>query len=72
MRAAAGFVVAAALVGAATAAELPSREEKSKPVEAKVRACEIDGERGMELPGGTCVRVSGYFSAEVSAGTLKH
>ncbi len=71
MRAAAAFVVLAALVGAATAAELPSRGDRAKPTEAKARACEIDGERGVELPGGACVRVSGYVSTGISAGTLK-
>jgi hypothetical protein len=55
-----------------SAAELPSRNAKSTQPDQKVRDCMIDGERGVELPGGTCVRISGYVSSGVSAGTINH
>jgi hypothetical protein len=68
------LVLAAAFVCAhtVTAAELPSRNAKSTQPDQKVRDCMIDGERGVELPGGTCVRISGYVSSGVSAGTINH
>jgi hypothetical protein len=69
--------LALALLGAisANAAELPSRSTKSgASVNAgrKAQACEIGGEQGLRLANGTCVRVSGYVSAGVSAGNVKH
>lgn len=61
------IVLAALAVAApATAAELPSRQ--SKPPEA-AKTCEIDGKTGYKLPGSdVCFRLSGYVSAQVSAG----
>jgi hypothetical protein len=60
----------AASVGA-HAAELPSRAAKPK-ADDKARACEIAGERGIALPNGGCVKISGYVSAGVAAGNTKH
>jgi hypothetical protein len=58
--------VALAMIAAgASAAELPSRAEKPK-AEDKARACEIDGERGIALPGGGCVKIRGYVSVGVT------
>jgi len=69
-----GLLVAAALFSAsvAYAAELPSRNATAKAGAPKARECEIGGERGVELPGGTCMRISGYISAGMTGGTLKH
>jgi hypothetical protein len=68
------LVLAAVFVCAHTAwaAELPSRNAKSVQSDSKAHDCMIDGERGVELPGGTCMRISGYVSSGVSAGTVKH
>jgi hypothetical protein len=53
----------------ASAAELPSRKANSPPATAK--ACEIDGKPGYRVPGSeVCMRLSGYISGQVSAGTL--
>jgi hypothetical protein len=56
----------------AGAAELPSREAKTKAPEDKLRTCTIGGEPGFVLPGGGCVHIGGYVSVGVSAGNLKH
>ena len=64
-------LAALTFAGAAAAAELPSRAEKAKPAAGKAQECEIDGERGMALPGGGCVRVGGYVSVGVGAGNVK-
>ena len=68
------FAAAALLLAAAgaSAAELPTRLHDPKKEPPKARACEIDGERGVELPGGGCVKVGGYVSFGVSSGNLKH
>jgi hypothetical protein len=71
IRAGLAFAVSLGLVGA-TAAELPQRADKPKSPETKAHPCFIDGEPGVETPGGGCVRVSGYISSQVSAGSLKH
>lgn len=55
----------------AGAAELPSRGVKAKAPQDKVRTCLIDGERGIETPGGTCLRISGYVSVGVSGGNVR-
>ena len=55
----------------AFAAELPSKNAKSAPP-VKSRSCEIDGQPGFELPGSeTCIRISGYISAGVTAGNIR-
>ena len=54
----------------AQAAELPSHAARTRP-EAKAGACEIDGERGIALPGGGCVKLSGYVSVGAT-GVLRH
>jgi hypothetical protein len=52
---------------AASAAELPSRNAKPATPE-KMQTCDIDGQPGFKLPGGeTCMRISGYVSAGVTA-----
>ncbi len=67
------LALAAALACAqsVSAAELPSRSAKASQADQKARECTIDGEPGIELPGGTCVRISGYVSTGVSAGNVK-
>jgi hypothetical protein len=61
----------AAMAVAANAAELPSRQPKPKPDE-KLRRCEIGGERGIALPGGGCVKISGDIDVGVATGNLRH
>jgi hypothetical protein len=54
----------------AAAAELPTRQ--AKPSEKPIRKCEIQGKPGfLALDGQTCIRLSGYVSGQVSAGTVK-
>ena len=63
-------IAVAALVAlqAATAAELPSRHAQPAPAAKK---CRIDGQEGVILPGSeTCMRVSGYVSAQATFGTV--
>jgi len=69
-----GLIILAtfAWTGASSAAELPSRQAKSKPVDPRAHECVIDGERGVALPGGGCVRMSGYVSVGVTGGNIKH
>jgi hypothetical protein len=58
-------------VNGAYAAELPGREAK-KGVAPKAETCDIDGRPGFRLPGGdTCMRISGYVSAGVTAAGSK-
>ena len=67
----ASLIALAALVAAssANAAELPSREATTQT--APVKMCEIAGKPGYRLPGSNvCVKLSGYVSGQVSAGTL--
>ena len=71
-RRALALAAAFAFAHTAWAAELPSRSAKSTLADQKARDCTIDGERGVELPGGACMRISGYVSTGVSAGTVKH
>ena len=53
---------------AAAAAELPSRQAQPAPAAKK---CRIDAQDGVILPGsGTCMRVSGYVSAQTTFGTV--
>jgi hypothetical protein len=72
LRHALACLAALGLTGAAAAAELPARAEKSERAAQTTRECEIDGERGVALPGGGCVRVSGYVSVGVGAGNVRH
>jgi hypothetical protein len=68
------LALAAALALAASgarAAELPTRLHDPKREPPKARTCEIDGERGVALPGGGCVKVGGYVSVGAAA-NLKH
>ena len=52
----------------ATAAELPSRQTQPAPAAQK---CQIDGQEGVILPGsGTCIRLSGYVSAQTTFGSV--
>jgi hypothetical protein len=66
------LAVAFACAHSVWAAELPSRSAKATQADHKARDCMIDGEHGVELPGGGCVRISGYVSTGVSAGNAKH
>ena len=53
---------------AAAAAELPSRQAQPAPAAKK---CQIDGQEGVVVPGSeTCLRVSGYVSAQTTIGTV--
>ena len=63
---------AALLVSGECAAELPSRGVKPKPAQDKVRSCYIGGEKGIEAPGGTCIRIGGEISVGVGAGNVRH
>ncbi len=67
------FVVVALIAASlgAQAAELPSRAEKPKAGE-KARACEIEGEQGLALPGGGCVKIGGSITVGATAGNIKH
>jgi hypothetical protein len=65
------WIALVALGISAHAAELPSRTAKPK-FDDKARACEIDGERGIALPAGGCVKIGGYLSVGVAAGNVKH
>ena len=61
-------VAALLALQAATAAELPSRQAQPAPAAKK---CQIDGQEGVVLPGAeTCMRVSGYVSAQTTFGTV--
>ena len=52
---------------AAAAAELPSRQAQPAPAAKK---CQIAGQEGVILPGSeTCLRLSGYISAQTTVGT---
>jgi len=54
---------------AASAAELPSRQ--AQPAAAAAKTCRIDGRDGVILPRSeTCVRVSGYVSAQAAFGAV--
>ena len=67
----ASLIALAALVAASSAnpAELPSHKATTPTAPAKT--CEIDGKPGYRLPGSdVCVKLSGYVSGQVSAGTL--
>ncbi len=62
------YAAGLAAVGGAAAADLPNR--KSAPVEA-VKVCNVAGITGWTLPGtDTCVRLSGYVSAQFTAGNI--
>jgi hypothetical protein len=51
----------------ANAAELPLRQTQADPAAKK---CQIGGQEGVILPGsGTCMRISGYVSAQTTFGT---
>jgi hypothetical protein len=64
------LVAFAATALAAHAAELPSRQAKPKPDE-KLHTCEIAGERGIALPGGGCMKISGDIDVGVATGNLR-
>jgi hypothetical protein len=69
------FALGAALLGATAgqAAELPSQrsqtQKQKQPEPAKT--CNIAGNPGILAGNGVCVRLSGYVSGQVSAGTLR-
>jgi hypothetical protein len=63
-------IAAAAALGAASAAELPTLKH---PRTAPQKSCTIDGMTGYLIPGTeTCVKISGYVSGEVAAGNVRH
>jgi hypothetical protein len=62
------FLVAFSAAVPAISAELPSR--KATPP-APLKTCEIAGKPGYKLPGSdVCLKLSGYVSGQISAGTL--
>jgi hypothetical protein len=64
----AGAGLAAATVSAANAADLPTR--KAAPIEG-VATCNVAGMAGFLVPGsGVCLKISGYLSGQVQAGSL--
>ena len=71
MRRAAILIAVALWACGASGAELPSRGVKTKAPQDKLRTCLIDGEKGIETPGGMCIRVSGEVSVEVGGGDLR-
>ncbi len=76
MRAGAIVLALAALASfpcAGGAAELPSQAKKPKPPETAraVETCNIGGVVGVVAANGVCVRLSGYISVGVAAGTVK-
>ena len=71
MRRALALFAAAMWVCGASAAELPSRGVRTKAPQDKVRTCHIGGEPGVETPGGTCMRISGYVSVGVGGGNVR-
>jgi hypothetical protein len=66
------FVALTAFASTTNAAELPVRaKQPAANADTKSRSCEIDGEKGILLPGSdTCIRVYGSLSAQVSGGSL--
>jgi len=63
-----GWAISASATTSARAAELPSRQAPTPTETAKT--CTIDGAPGVELAGGgTCFRIKGALSAQVSAGS---
>ena len=63
-------IAAASLLAlhSATAAELPSRH--AQPA-AAAKKCQINGQEGVIVPGSaTCVRLSGYVSAQTTFGSV--
>jgi hypothetical protein len=58
------------LAASASSAELPSR--KTPPPAVAAKTCEIDGKEGFQLPNSdVCMKISGYVSGQVTAGTLQ-
>jgi hypothetical protein len=49
------------------AAELPTRA--AAPADQPAKTCEIAGVRGFLTAGGVCVKIGGYVSGQVSAGS---
>jgi hypothetical protein len=64
----AGAAFAALAISAASAADLPTR--KAAPAEG-VAICNVAGMAGFVIPGsGACLKISGYVSGQVQAGSL--
>ena len=66
-----GFVAATTLATSAAAAELPSQYKKPKPAAEAQKHCNIAGNPGILGANGVCIRLSGYISAQFSAGGIK-
>lgn len=66
-------VALAASVSFARAAELPSQDKKGKPEAAPhaQKTCNVGGVSGVLGADGVCVKLSGYVSTGVAAGSLK-
>jgi hypothetical protein len=65
---------AALVAGAAAGAELPSRPAPGAPTAAATpaaKACQIDGEPGIMLPGsGACLRIAGSVTVQGAFGNV--
>ena len=63
-----GALLGLAVAWAAQAAELPT----IKPApSAPVKKCDVGGMAGVVVPGGACVKISGYVSGGVAVGNVK-
>jgi opacity protein-like surface antigen len=64
-----GSAAALVVAAGAQAADLPTK--KGAPAVEYVKVCKIDGMAGFVLPGSdTCFKISGYMTAQVTAGNL--
>jgi hypothetical protein len=58
----------ALIVGAAAAAELPSRQIQTTP---PAKTCRINGQKGILIPGSeTCLRVGGSVTGQAAFGNV--
>ena len=64
-----GSAATLVVVAGAQAADLPTK--KGAPAAEYVKVCKIDGMAGFVIPGSdTCLKISGYLTAQVEAGNL--
>lgn len=62
-----GLFASSLALASASAAELPTRA--AAPKDPPARTCEIAGVRGILTDGGVCLKISGYVSGQVAAGS---
>jgi hypothetical protein len=64
-----GSAAAFVVVGAAHAADLPTK--KGAPAAEYVKVCKVDGAAGFVIPGSdTCLKITGYLTAQIVGGDL--